>query len=114
MLHPPKTAVNRCSGRHDVPGWEAWFIGAVAVVVCAVVLRYWLRYAKRATADDANPGGSRPPTAPAWRRLNSANRFDPRTPFEPLHQHLNQDFRLKGYSQCARGRGVCRATLARS
>ena len=29
----------------DVPGWEAWFIGAVALVVCAVVLRYWVRYA---------------------------------------------------------------------
>ena len=29
----------------DVRGWEAWFIGAVALVVCAVVLRYWVRYA---------------------------------------------------------------------
>ncbi len=29
----------------DVPGWEMWFIGAVALVVCAVVLRYWVRYA---------------------------------------------------------------------
>lgn len=29
----------------DVPGWEMWFIGAVALVVLAVVLRYWVRYA---------------------------------------------------------------------
>lgn len=29
----------------DVPGWEMWFIGAVALVICAVVLRYWVRYA---------------------------------------------------------------------
>ncbi|HXX74442.1 MAG TPA: PH domain-containing protein [Nitrospiraceae bacterium] len=28
-----------------VPGWEAWFIGAVALVVCSIVLRYWVRYA---------------------------------------------------------------------
>jgi len=29
----------------SVPGWEAWFIGAVALVVCSIVLRYWVRYA---------------------------------------------------------------------
>lgn len=29
----------------DVPGWETWFIGAVALIVCAVVLRYWVQYA---------------------------------------------------------------------
>jgi hypothetical protein len=29
----------------DVPGWEMWFIGSVALVVLAVVLRYWVRYA---------------------------------------------------------------------
>jgi hypothetical protein len=29
----------------DVPGWEMWFIGAVALVVCAAMLRYWVRYA---------------------------------------------------------------------
>jgi len=29
----------------DVPGWEVWFIGSVPLVVCAAVLRYWVRYA---------------------------------------------------------------------
>ena len=28
----------------DVPGWEMWFIGAVALVICAILLRYWVRY----------------------------------------------------------------------
>jgi hypothetical protein len=28
-----------------IPGWEMWVIGAVALVVVALVLRYWVRYA---------------------------------------------------------------------
>jgi hypothetical protein len=28
----------------SIPGWEMWVIGAVALVVVTLVLRYWVRY----------------------------------------------------------------------